>query len=266
MSDDQTFAALRHELDRWQSAGRTARFWLRDDDAVEVTDGLEKLLDATRRASVPLTLAVIPACTVEALATRLAPEDHVLVAVHGWSHQNHASPDEKKQELGSHRHADVVLAELRNGLDRLRRLYGPKLIPMLVPPWNRISAELVAPLPEQGFEVLSVFGSIKHYSPIRLLNTHVDVVNARGQRGERPHADLVRELVGELQARFAGERSPGGQAARQVRPTWGNEPIGILTHHLVHGASEREFLARLFGETADHPAMSWMSARDLVDS
>ena len=85
MSDDQTFAALRHELDRWQSAGRTARFWLRDDDAVEVTDALEQLLDATRRASVPLTLAVIPAFTVEALATRLAPEDHVLVAVHGWS-------------------------------------------------------------------------------------------------------------------------------------------------------------------------------------
>ncbi|MCS3743142.1 polysaccharide deacetylase family protein [Rhizobium sp. BK661] len=260
MSDDQTFAALRQELDRWRSAGRTARLWLRDDDAVEVTDALEQLLDTTRQATVPLTLAVIPAFTGEALVARLAREDHVLVAVHGWSHENHAGPDEKKQELGSHRHADVVLAQLRNGLDRLRLLHGPKLVPMLVPPWNRISAELVPRLEEQGFEVLSVFGRMRDNSPIRLLNTHVDVVNARGQRGDRPHADLVRELVGELRTRFAGGEDP---CARE-RPAPVDEPIGILTHHLVHGASERAFLARLFEETVDHSAVSWMSATDLV--
>ncbi|WP_028745619.1 polysaccharide deacetylase family protein [Rhizobium mesoamericanum] len=247
MTDDD-WVPLRQELERWRLAGRQARLWLRDDDAIEPTEGLETLLRITRQSSVPLTIAVIPAFTGEALATRLSREDHALVAVHGWSHANHAGPDEKKQELGRHRQAQVVLAELRDGLVTLERLYGPTLIPMLVPPWNRISEELVPQLSAQGFDVLSVFGKAKAGSPMRLLNTHVDVVNARRQRGDRPHADLVAELVAHLEARFGSD----------------DEAVGILTHHLVHGASEWEFLTRLFKETMHHPGAVWMSARDLL--
>ncbi|MBZ9793015.1 polysaccharide deacetylase family protein [Rhizobium sp. 3T7] len=248
MTEDQIWAPLRQELDRWQSAGRQARLWLRDDDAIAPTDALESLLRITRQSSVPLTIAVIPASTGEALATCLSREDHVLVAVHGWSHANHAGPDEKKQELGGHRPAHIVLGELRDGLVTLQDLYGPRLLPMLVPPWNRISDELVPQLGAQDFDVLSVFGRAKAGNPIRLLNTHVDVVNTRGQRGNRAHADLVGELVAQLQARSAGD----------------DEPIGLLTHHLVHGASEWEFLARLLRETGHHRGAIWMSARDLL--
>ncbi len=248
MNDDGPWMPLRAELKRWESAGRRARLWLRDDDAVEVTDTLERLLDATGRASVPLTLAVIPAFTDDALATRLARENQVLVAVHGWSHANYASANEKKQELGRHRPAQVVLSELRNGLATLRHLHGQRLVPMLVPPWNRINEDLVPWLGQEGFEVLSVFGRSKENSSIRVLNTHVDVVNARGQRGSRSHGDLVAELVGELQARFVKD----------------DEPIGILTHHLVHGTSEWRFLDRLFDETAGHPGVTWSSAHDLL--
>ena len=35
---------LQAELDRWQEAGKTARFWLRDDDAIEPTPQLERFL------------------------------------------------------------------------------------------------------------------------------------------------------------------------------------------------------------------------------
>jgi len=248
MTDDEIWAPLVQELDRWRLAGRQARLWLRDDDAIEPTEALESLLRITRQSSVPLTIAVIPASTGEALATRLSREDHVLVAVHGWSHANHAGPEEKKQELGRHRPAQVVLAELRDGFVTLEGLYGPMLVPMLVPPWNRISEELVPQLGAQSFDVLSIFGRAKAGSPIRLLNTHVDVVNTRGQRGDRAHADLVAELVAELQSRFGGD----------------DEAVGILTHHLVHGAPEWEFLSRLFEETRHHPGAVWMSARDLL--
>jgi len=248
MTDDQIWAPFRQELDRWRDKGYQARLWLRDDDAVEPTDALDSLLAITRQSSVPLTIAVIPASSGEALATRLSLENHVLVAVHGWSHANHAGQNEKKQELGHHRPAAVVLGELRDGLVTLQDRYGPRLLPMLVPPWNRISEDLVSQLGGRGFDVLSVFGRAKAGSPIRLLNTHVDVVNTRGQRGNRLHADLVGELVAQLQARFAGD----------------DEPVGILTHHLVHGASEWEFLARLFKETRGHPGAIWMSARDLL--
>ncbi|OWV97531.1 polysaccharide deacetylase [Rhizobium sp. R72] len=248
MTYEETWLPLRRELARWQSAGRRARFWLRDDDAIEPTVALESLLTITRQACVPVTIAVIPASTGQALATRLLREDHVLVAVHGWSHANHASPEEKKQELGRHRPAAVVLEELGTGFDTLQRLYGQRLVPMLVPPWNRISEELVAQLGGRDFNALSVFGRARAGSPIRLLNTHVDIVNTRRQRGNRLHSDLVAEMVAQLSARFADDE----------------EPIGILTHHLVHDASEWEFLTQLFKETAHHAGATWTSARDLL--
>ena len=64
-----------------REAGRKARFWLRDDDAVEPTEALEKLIAATKAKSVPLALAVIPAQTGDVLAKRLSGETLVSVAV-----------------------------------------------------------------------------------------------------------------------------------------------------------------------------------------
>ncbi|MDZ4135094.1 MAG: glycosyl transferase family 28, partial [Paracoccaceae bacterium] len=87
-----TFAALTQALDARAKAGNPARFWLRDDDAVAPTGALDRLLDMTGAQGVPLTLAVIPAPSGAQLAARLAQEAGVIVAVHGWSHQNHA-PD-----------------------------------------------------------------------------------------------------------------------------------------------------------------------------
>ncbi len=81
---------LADRLDRLQEAGESVDFWLRDDDAVEPTTALHRLLDLTDRFSVPVTLAVIPAGTDERLSRCLADRPLVDVAVHGWSHQNHA--------------------------------------------------------------------------------------------------------------------------------------------------------------------------------
>ncbi|TIT57545.1 MAG: polysaccharide deacetylase, partial [Mesorhizobium sp.] len=61
MTSDQIWQPLVEELARWQRAGRKAEFWLRDDDAVDPTPALDRLLDLTRQFAVPVTLAVIPA-------------------------------------------------------------------------------------------------------------------------------------------------------------------------------------------------------------
>ncbi|EJZ19238.1 hypothetical protein RCCGEPOP_21362, partial [Rhizobium sp. Pop5] len=111
MSDSMAWEPLRRELDRWQAAGRVARLWLRDDDAIEPTPDLEMLMALTGESQVPLTLAVIPGLTGEALAARLAEEANIAVAVHGWSHTNHAGPEGKKQELGGERPVEIVLGE-----------------------------------------------------------------------------------------------------------------------------------------------------------
>lgn len=250
MTAHDIWTPLLTELDRWQAAGKVARFWLRDDDAIEPTPALEKLLELTADAGLPLTLAVIPASAGEALATRLADERHVLVALHGWSHTNHAGPDQKKQELGAHRAPDVVLGELRDGFAILQRLFGRRFMPMLVPPWNRINGALIAELPTLGLKVLSVYGAAKADSPIKLLNTHVDIMNWHGIRGGRPHAELVADVVAELRTRFDDDA----------------EPIGILTHHLVHDETAWAFLSNLLTETSAHPAATWAAATSLVES
>ncbi|NKM46214.1 polysaccharide deacetylase [Rhizobium leguminosarum bv. viciae] len=248
MTDRIAWAPLHRELDRWQAAGRVARLWLRDDDAVEPTPDLETLLALTGECGVPLALAVIPGLTGEALAARLAEEAGVAVAVHGWCHTNHAGPERKKQELGGERPADVVLGELGEGFRLLQRLHPARFLPVLVPPWNRIDTALIPALPGLGFAALSVYGRAKQDRPMPLLNTHVDIIDWHGTRGGRRAAELVTELVAELDNRFAGS----------------DEPIGVLTHHLVHDAAAWDFLSALFATTGRHPAVRWSPASTLL--
>ncbi|MEI1248177.1 polysaccharide deacetylase family protein [Rhizobium aouanii] len=248
MTDGIAWEPLRRELDRWQAAGRVARLWLRDDDAVEPTPDLETLLALTGESGVPLALAVIPGLTGEALAVRLAEEAGVAVAVHGWSHTNHAGPERKKQELGGERAAEAVLGELGEGFRLLERLHPARFLPVLVPPWNRIDAALIPALPGLGFAALSVYGRAKQDGPMPLLNTHIDIIDWHGTRGGRSAGELVAELVAELGDRFTGS----------------DEPIGVLSHHLVHDAAAWDFLSALFATTARHPAVRWSPASALL--
>lgn len=248
MIDSTLREPLYRELERWRDAGRVARLWLRDDDAIEPTAALERLLGETRNYGIPLTLAVIPAFTGMPLAQRLADETHVSVAVHGWAHHNHSGPDDKKQELGGSRLEETILGELYEGFLKLRDLYPARFLTMLVPPWNRIDKGLIPKLPALGFESLSTYGRAKGESPIAIVNSHVDLMDWHGTRGGRPIAELIGELVAELQDRFEG----------------GNEPIGVLAHHLVHDAAAWDFLGELFEATAGHPAVEWVSATALV--
>ncbi len=221
------------------AAGTPAQFWLRDDDAVEPTAALDQLLAC---APVPLTLAVIPAFAGAGLAERLAAEHRVTVAPHGWAHVNHASEGQKKQELGDHRPAPVVLDEIALGAAKLRALFGPQYAPVLVPPWNRIAPAVVAGLPGIGIRALSVYGPEKP-APLPLINTHVDVMDWHGTRGGRDDAVLLEELARAMDL---------------------GTPVGLLTHHLVHDAQVWRFLDRLFSLTIGHPGCVWVGLPDLL--
>lgn len=246
MRDEQHWRLLETELDRWQSSGRTARFWLRDDDAVAPTEALEKLIGLTGDAAVPLMLAVIPELTGAPLAEHLAASGHVTVAVHGWSHQNHAGPSDKKQELGSHRAQSLVLDELARGFDKLSGLYGPQFTAMLVPPWNRIDASLLPHLAVLGFTSVSVFGKEKP-ALISMINTHVDLMDWHGSRGGRERGQLIAEIVARLQVMF----DHGGH-------------MGFLTHHLVHDEAAWQFIDSLMARSSAHPACRWVAPSELL--
>lgn len=232
--------ALQRALDKAAKAGRPIRFWLRDDDVQQPSVALDTLLDLCA-GRVPLTLAAIPARAEGALAERLAGLDGVSVAVHGWAHVNHAWPHEKARELGRHRPAAVVAAEVEAGLARLRDLMPGQVVPVLVPPWNRVAPDVVAVM--RGFRALSVFKS-ERPAALPMVNVQVDIIDWRGHRGGQDLGVVERRIL--------------ARAYRQ-------RPVGILAHHLVHDAAAWQVLERLFGVTCGHPGASWVTLSQLVD-
>ena len=243
--------ALQAELDRWQADGKTIRFWLRDDDAVAPSEALDRLISLSEAHAAPVLLAVIPRGATEALAKRLRDAPTITACTHGYAHLNHAPSTEKKQELGAHRPLEDITEELRDGASRLHDLFGMRLAPVLVPPWNRIAPDVIAQLPALGFRGLSAFGDKGASGApegLTLLPTHLDIMDWHGTRGGRPHGDLVAELVQRL-------------AAKRVN---GDTTVGILAHHLVHDEQAWSFLSDLLRITAAHPAARWVDIGNLL--
>jgi len=241
------FQPLGAAFARWAAAGRTPALWWRDDDAVEPTPALERLLALSRDHGAPLSLAVVPQDATEALAGRLETAPRAAVLVHGWSHRNHAPSGQKKRELGLHRPEAEVLGELRAGRERTEALFGRQALPVLVPPWNRIDAALVPRLSALGYRALSVFGPPRT-AGLPLLNTTLDIMDWHGTRGCRPAGDIVADLVGQLDAGLAVAAPP---------------PIGLLTHHLVHDEAAWRFLDGLLAATG-RAGLGWTAAAALL--
>jgi hypothetical protein len=229
--EDEAWDGFQRELDAWAAAGRVATLWWRDDDAVRMSPALARLLALSE--NVPLALAVIPA---EAEGF----EANATVLQHGWSHENNAPAKSRKCEL-----VDVaVLERLALGKERLERLFGARFLAAIAPPWNRIADSVVAQLPALGYRGLSVLGPRRSRFEA---NVHVDVMDWRA-RGFAGDGKVLRQLAAHLTARRAGKVDA-------------DEPTGMMTHHLVHGAATERFLARLFATTGAHPAARWLEPR-----
>lgn len=229
---------LRSHLDWFAERGQKARFWWRDDDAVEPTPKLDRLLEIANRFEAQVALAVIPANATPELAARLTGEPWAVVLQHGFRHVNHQRKDrgEKAAELGVRRDPDEAIAELRQGREILGRLFGDRFLPALVPPWNRIAPAIVRHLPEAGLSGLSTFTWMHPYSR-RQLQAHVDII--KWKKG--------RSFIG---YRCAALRYDLQLMRRRNAP---DEPIGLLTHHLDHDEACFEFLMELFSIIQAHP-------------
>lgn len=241
---DASWRTLEDDLARGADAGVTTRFWLRDDDAVAVTPALERLVAVCENAAMPILLAVIPGGAEPALATWLANHPAVEPCQHGWRHLNHALPFERACELGGARSDEAVLADLARGRDRLGELFGARVRPVLVPPWNRIRPRLVPRLGPAGYAALSTFGrAVGDGCPT--LNCDLDLIDWRnGRRGRTPE-----DLCGKLRTLVAQTRRDGG-------------PIGLLTHHLAHDDAAWHFLDLFFARVRDLPGVAFTSAMD----
>jgi len=247
MTGSDIWQPLHDELDRWRDANLTVELWLRDDDAFRPSPRLDRLIALTAEFGIPVALAIVPKQAKLPLAKRLALETHIHPVVHGWSHVNHAPLWQKKQELGPHRPRHVVLNDLTRGFARLSEFHGERLVPMLVPPWNRIDPGLLGDLPALGFRAVSTFGNnLKSRPGLPVVNTHIDLIDWHAGNACYDHAWLVAALTKEL----AAARASGGR------------PVGILSHHMISEDDAFQFLRGLF--TAAPPTrVSWLAPGEL---
>ncbi|UOA25852.1 polysaccharide deacetylase family protein [Pseudosulfitobacter sp. DSM 107133] len=208
------------------------RFWWRDDDAVAPTPELERLEAIARAVDMPVHIAVIPAGATPQLAEISTTSPYLVPLVHGWSHVDRSAPEAKKSEF--ERDRPEAPAETARGFARMRDLFGPALVPMFVPPWNRISARLVAQLAAQGYRGLSTFGTRAAQTThgLTVINTHVDPIFWRGNRGLSDTGWII------------------DTAVRHLR-SGSSEPLGLLTHHLVHTPEVWTFTSRFLTEMQD---------------
>jgi predicted glycosyltransferase len=214
---------LSSAIGRAHEAGWEPAFWWRDDDAVADTPALRRLLALSRRYRSPIAVAVIPKLAEPGLEEALETWPDAAALVHGLFHRNHAHAGEKKAEFGQQRPLSMVADDARAALMLAREICPAKLLPVFVPPWNRIAPALVPILSKLGFRGLSTFLDRERPTVDGLLqvNTHLDPVDWRGTRSARSPDALIAETAAAVGRRLAGLADRG-------------EPIGLLTHHGQH--------------------------------
>ena len=250
-SGPKSWAPLDEALSEAGANGCPVTVWWRDDDAVQATSQLERLLALSERCGCPLAVAAIPAALEGSLAAQIESRPDVHVLVHGLRHVNHAPSGEKKAEFGPHRPEQEMASDAERALRTAHSVVGHRLLPVFVPPWNRIASELLPHLAALGYRGLSTFADRRSREPaqtLRQVNTHFDPIDWRGSRSLSDPDHLVAQLARTVDAR-----------SRNIT----DEPVGILTHHLVHDEAIWNFCEHLFDRLSASPHVRFASAAEL---
>jgi hypothetical protein len=227
------WTVLRRELARWRAAGRAPALWWRDDDATCPTPALDRLEALPASHDLSVHLAVIPAQATMPLAHRIAASDHLVPLVHGWSHENHAPEGTKKSEFGMPRPG--AENDLRKALDRMQDMFPQLLVPVFVPPWNRLGPSFLPLLKGAGYSAVSAFGRRPRGEILPYVNTHVDPIDWHGHRSLADPDRLIADAAADLaEIRESASDDP--------------EPFGLMTHHLVHDEAIWSFSEQFVSE------------------
>ncbi|WP_082167218.1 glycosyltransferase [Methylobacterium aquaticum] len=220
-------------LARAADEGRITPLWWRDDDATAHTAALDRLLALAARTGWPVAIAAVPARAEPSLAARVADEADVDLLVHGLAHANHAPADSRKAEFGPHRPLATLKADAAAALALAEARLGPRLLPVLVPPWNRLAPDLPATLPALFYRGLSA----AHPLPAvpGLIQAHAAI-------------DPIAWRVG------GGCADPAWVIDRAARAVAEGGPVGLLTHHLVQDEATWDLCERLLDRLASHAA------------
>ncbi len=224
-----------------------AILWWRDDDAGRPHPHLDRLLGLARDLQVPVALAVVPAWLEPDVAGTILATAEATVLQHGFAHEDHAAPGERRIELGGCIDRGRLRAQLREGAVRLEAAFGRRFERVLVPPWNRIAVDVVRALPALGYRALSTWdeGDLGPMPEgLGRLDVHVDPIDWRGGRRWLGLAATARRLADRL-TRVRG-------------------PVGLVTHHRVMGEEAWRDLDRLLALLRGHPRARLMAVGPLI--
>ena len=241
------------EIALWEESGLTPRLWWRDDDTTELSVPLSKLSDLAAQFKVPVLLAVIPSLAKQELSAFVSSNPWLDAATHGFSHTNHGDQDTKKTELTENslgRSVQDVAQELITSRKNMEDMFGLAASQILVPPWNRISTSALQTLPSIGFKLLSTFTDQKLSTDIHQINCHIDLMHWRPDRLAKTIREVTDELLICLQDRRISD--------------YPKQPIGILSHHLVHDENAWEATEFLMSYFAKQPCIKTLTQAELL--
>ncbi|MEM7462927.1 MAG: polysaccharide deacetylase [Pseudomonadota bacterium] len=238
---------LTDEIDHWRAENQKIRFFLRDDYAVSDTPALRQLFELIKRNETPVLLATIPKMADTSLAALVGETPLVTPAAHGYAHVSHTPEGFKPCELDHFRPLEVVIEEMKDARDKLTTLFGDVVSALLVPPWNRIHEEVLPHVRNAGFAGVSAQGWQNDPTPVPMVNVHLDIIHWSGGVCGRDREWIYLNLAQNLEiARNSG---------------W--QPVGILTHHLVHDDQAWDSLEAIF-DFARACEAKWIVADDLL--
>lgn len=218
-------AVIGPELARWRAAGHAPAFWWRDDDARRLTPALDRLLALSTRLAAPITIAAVPDGDIAALAKACGAAPDVELAIHGFRHENRAPPGRPSGEVNDLDDLAEVMSDLGAAMEVFRRAgITPGLF---VPPWNNAHPTLKRALGLRGLD-LSCYGEMWSAAEPDRLDAHLDVMRWKPKARFR---GAVRFLL----------RARRLLAERRAKGAW-DQPLGLLTHHLVHDEPTWRFL------------------------
>jgi hypothetical protein len=227
------WAPLKNELAMWRRDKLQLPIWWRDDDAITATPALDRLARISTDVGVPVHVAVIPGLLTLSLPPMIQEHAQLIPIIHGWRHISHAPQGAKNAEFG-HPRAEAA-RELEHALAKLQEHFGPQLLKLFVPPWNRIAPDFLPELARAGYSGLSTYGprnAESATSGVMQINTHIDPIFWRGHRGLVDPDTLIADIVTTLRDRREGRDDT-------------TEPLGLLTHHLVHTEDVWNFSAEI---------------------
>lgn len=217
--------------------------WWRDDDAMRDTRQLRRLIAISERHRAPLTIASVAMRFDDSLVQALsdAPE-WITVCVHGADHRNRADPGEDRSEFPDSRDPDEAIEAIATGWRRVRDAFGARAIPVLAPPWNRVSGAVRARLPTIGLAL----------SDARTV--HIDPICWSRRRS----------LLNGIRHRLFSEPGPrpfagAGTVASQIREAPAH--AGLMTHHRAHDRACWAWLDRFLAGTPVVSFQEWIDGR-----